>query len=160
MLNSAWEISSNDSERAYFLGRALLESGQVKESLEFLLDLANQHPDFEQTLYFLSEAYGKSGDLANAHYYLAQYEEQEKKLEKGLVFITKKPWKKPRMNPGKKTSPFAWTSSKKKGRPEKNGRPKKSTGLSPADFGYFRSKWENCMVKVPLPWVAERNEVE
>ena len=26
--------------------------------------------------------------------------------------------------------------------------------------GQLRSKWENCMVKVPRPWVADRREVE
>lgn len=25
---------------------------------------------------------------------------------------------------------------------------------------YGRSKWENCMVNVPRPWVADRNTVE
>ena len=33
--------------------------------------------------------------------------------------------------------------------------------FSPSDeLPHIRSKWENCMVNVPLPWVADRMDVE
>ena len=76
VLGAAREISRNDPETAYFLGRALLESNQVKQSIDVFSELLIQYPDFSQTLYYMGEAYGKSGDLANAHYYLGRQEEE------------------------------------------------------------------------------------
>lgn len=53
-------------------------------------------------------------------------------------------WMKPRGNSGNN---------------EENNPMDKSIALRNNPF-QLRSKWENCMEKVPLPWVDERMEVE
>ncbi|MBU4013028.1 MAG: tetratricopeptide repeat protein, partial [Proteobacteria bacterium] len=128
--------------------------GNAENTFEKLIE---KDPDYNQALYFLGDAYGKHGRLDDAHYYLGLYYKNEGNF-KNAEFHLNKALKTD--DPDKKLKIKEMLKEiSKKSSPKEGFKGSRFKG-SRVTNNYIRSKWENCIINVPRPWVADLNEVE
>ena len=72
-LGSACTMIPKDVECQFYLGRTLLEMGDLAGASEQLLQVTREFPRFVQAYYFLGQSLGKQQQLGDAHYYLGVF---------------------------------------------------------------------------------------
>ena len=72
-LEGACAMIPKDPECQFYLGRTLLEMGDLAGASEQLLQVTREFPRFVQAYYFLGQSLGKQQQLGDAHYYLGVF---------------------------------------------------------------------------------------
>jgi predicted Zn-dependent protease len=72
-LESACTMIPKDPECQFYLGRTLMEMGDLAGASERLLQVTREFPRFTQAYYFLGQSLGKQQQLGDAHYYLGVF---------------------------------------------------------------------------------------
>ncbi len=72
-LRGALAFNSKDPEGRFLLGRAQMETGDLKDAVETFRLLLKETPDYLPGRYYLGETLGKQEKLAEAHYHLGIY---------------------------------------------------------------------------------------
>lgn len=72
-LEGACAMIPKDPECQFYLGRTLLEMGDLAGASEQFLQVTREFPRFVQAYYFLGQSLGKQQHLGDAHYYLGVF---------------------------------------------------------------------------------------
>jgi predicted Zn-dependent protease len=72
-LESACAMMPKDPECQFYIGRTLMEMGDLEGASQRFLEVIREFPRFVQAYYFLGQSFGKQQKLADAHYYLGVF---------------------------------------------------------------------------------------
>lgn len=155
-LEGAVSIDPNCMDGLFYLGRTCQQLGNNAEAVDIFKSLYQQSPHYKDLSFFLGEAYGKSGDLELAHYHLGLYHYGERDFDIAEFHLNRalQLAKDGSVRRGE-IETLLNKIRKHKVREAEEKKKKKTPNFYPQ-----RSKWENFMLNVPRPWVAERNGVE
>jgi predicted Zn-dependent protease len=80
-LESALPLTTHNAEGRFYLGRTLLEMGDLERAAEAFESVLRQRSDYKDAYYFLGETRGKQGRMADAHFRLGQFYWRSKDLK-------------------------------------------------------------------------------
>jgi len=83
-LRRAIDVSHDDTAANLYLGKTLLESGNIREAIDILEKLAKKSPADPDVCYDLAVAYGKAAEKGPSHYYFGRYFKMKDKKESAL----------------------------------------------------------------------------
>ena len=73
ILRGTMDISSDETECLFYIGRCLIELGKFEEASRTFESLLLSTPDYPDAIYYLGSAYGSLGRVSDSCYYLGQY---------------------------------------------------------------------------------------
>jgi predicted Zn-dependent protease len=89
ILHSAESIAPNNPQRLFYLGRAQIETGRLKEAVVTFEKLISTNAGYTEAYYSLGETYSKLDRLDYAHYYLGIYYKMDSNFKTAAFHLRK-----------------------------------------------------------------------